>query len=262
MTFQTPEKGPRAATLQVRAWDASTGKEILARRLDLDVGEVGQHALTADGTALLGFTPDDKLRLRIWDLAKGGEIATLDALAADPSIERAMGHFMALSTDRKTLVWQMLATTLVWDVRDQENPAQALSVRIPGTSAVAISPDGKLVACHRGGPPHVVQLWDWSAGKQVAELQGFAGHLSAWRSRRTASCSRRATNSERFASLMLQPTRRSHRSRDMEGPFVRLSSRRTGVGCTRRVSTVRSGAGSPFPIRTLIRSTEMQIFIQ
>ena len=112
----TPEKGLRAATLQVRAWDASTGKEILARRLDLDAGEVGQHALTADGTALLGFTPDDKLRLRIWDLAKGGEIATLDALAADPSIERAMGHFMALSNDRKTLVWQILATTLVWDV--------------------------------------------------------------------------------------------------------------------------------------------------
>ncbi len=174
--LQTPEKGLRAATLQVRAWDASTGKEILARRLDLDAGEVGQHALTADGTVLLGFLPDDKPCLRIWDLAKGGEIATLDALAVDPTIERAMGHFMALSPDRKTLVWQILATTLVWDVQTKKIRLKHFQ-RHPGTSAVAISPDGKLVACHRGGPPHVVQLWDWSAGKQVAELQGFAGHL-------------------------------------------------------------------------------------
>jgi WD40 repeat protein len=161
----------------VRAWDASTGKEIVARRLDLDAGEVGQRALTADGTALLGFTPDGKLCLRIWDLAKGGEIATLDALAADPTIDRAMAHFMALSDDRKTLVWQILATTLVWDV-----PTKKIRLKYfrshPGTSAVAISPDGKLVACHRGGPPHVVQLWDSSAAKLVAELQGFAGHLN------------------------------------------------------------------------------------
>ncbi len=174
--LQTPEKGPRAATLQVRARDASTGKEILARRLDLDAGEVGQHALTADGAALLGFTPDDKLRVRIWDLAKGGEIATLDPLAADPSIERAMGHIMALSPDRKTLVWQLGPTTLVWDLQTRKIRLKHFQPH-PGTSAVAISPDGKLVACHRGGPPHVVQLWDRSAGEEVAELQGFAGHV-------------------------------------------------------------------------------------
>jgi WD40 repeat protein/serine/threonine protein kinase len=174
--LQTPEKAPRAATVQVRAWEVSSGSEIATRRVNFDVGEVGQHALTADGTALLGFTPDDKLRLRIWDLAKGGEIATLDALAADPTIERAMMHLVALSPDRKTLVWQLGPTTMVWDVQTKKIRLKHFQSH-PWTFAVAISPDGKLVACHRGGPPHVVQLWDWCAGKQVAELQGFAGHV-------------------------------------------------------------------------------------
>ena len=105
--FQTPEKGPRAATVRVHAWDASTGKELTARRVNLEVGEVGQHLLAADGTALLGFTSGTKLR--VWNLPSGDEVATLDALASDPAIERAMMHLTALSPDRKTLVWQIRA---------------------------------------------------------------------------------------------------------------------------------------------------------
>ncbi len=170
----TPEKGSRAGTIFVRAWDGATGNEIAKRSLTIDVGEVGQHALTADGTALVGFTPDAKLR--VWDLAKGSEIATLDAQAADPSIERAMMHLMALAPDRKTLVWQLGPTTLVWDLQTKKIRLKHFQAH-PWSFAVALSPDGKLLACHRGGPPHVVQLWDWNAGKQVAELQGFGGHI-------------------------------------------------------------------------------------
>jgi WD40 repeat protein len=170
----TPEKGSRAGTLRVRAWDGATGTEIAKRSLTFDVGEVGQHALTADGTALIGFTPDGKLR--VWDLAKGGEIATLDAQAADPSIVRAMAQLMALAPDRKTLVWQSGPTTMVWDLRTKKIRLKHFQAH-PWSSAVAFSPDGKLLACHRGGPPHIVQVWDWDAGKQVAELQGFGGHV-------------------------------------------------------------------------------------
>ncbi len=170
----TPEKAPRAATIRVLARDVSTGNEIIARRREFQVGEVGLHALTADGVALLGFTPDAKLR--VWDLATGGEIATLDAQAADPTIERALMHLMALAPDRKTLVWQLGPTTLVWDLRTKKIRLKHFQSH-PWSFAVALSPDGKLLACHRGGPPHVVQLWDWEAGKQVAELQGFSGHI-------------------------------------------------------------------------------------
>ncbi len=172
--YAAPEKRPRASTIRVVARDASTGSEIAARRMELGVGEVGQHVLTADGAALLAFTLDAKLR--VWDLVKGGQIATLDAQAEDPSIERAAMHFMALAPDRKTLVWQLGPTTLVWDLTAKKLRLKHYRSH-PWSFAVALSPDGKLLACHRGGPPHVVQLWDCNAGKQVAELQGFAGHV-------------------------------------------------------------------------------------
>jgi eukaryotic-like serine/threonine-protein kinase len=169
-----PENAPRAATIRVVARDVSNGNEIAARRLKLDVGEVGQHTLTADGAALLAFTLDAKVR--VWDVAKGAEIATLDAQAADPSIERAQMHFTKLAPDQKTLVWQLGPTTLVWDLTAKKLRFKHFRAH-PWSFAVALSPDGKLLACHRGGPPHVVQLWDCNAGKQVAELQGFAGHV-------------------------------------------------------------------------------------
>ena len=171
--FQTPEKGPGATTIRVRAWDASTGTEIAARRVDCDAGEAGHHVLTADGTALLGFTLDAKLR--VWDTAAGREIVTLDPQAVDPSIDRAT-HVMALSDDRKMLVWQLGGTTLVWELATKKIRLKHFQ-SLHWSAAVAFSPDGKLLACHRGGPPHVVQLWDWNAGKQVAEMQGFAGHV-------------------------------------------------------------------------------------
>jgi WD40 repeat protein len=69
---------------------------------------------------------------------------------------------------------------MVWDI-----PTKAIRLKhshpLHWSAAVAFSADGKLVAWHRGGPPHVVQLWDWNAGKQVAEMQGFAGHVYALR---------------------------------------------------------------------------------
>ena len=172
--FQTPEKGSRLGTVAVRAWDAATGTEIATRSSTFDVGEVGQHTLSADGTALIVFTKDAKLR--VWDLAKGSEIATLDAQATDPSIERAMAHHTALTLDRKTLVWQLGPTTMVWDLKTKKIRLKHFQAH-PWAFSVAFSPDGKLLACHRGGPPHIVQLWDWDSGKQVAELQGFAGHV-------------------------------------------------------------------------------------
>ena len=85
-------------------------------------------------------------------------------------------HFMALAPDQKTLVWQLGPTTMVWDLQTKKIRLKHFQSQ-HWSFAVAFSPDGKLVACHRGGPPHVVQLWDCDAGKQVAELQGFAGHV-------------------------------------------------------------------------------------
>jgi eukaryotic-like serine/threonine-protein kinase len=177
--FPTIEKGPRSAIIRLRGWDVATGKEVIARRVNVDAGDFGHGGrLADDGTAIWGFTSDGKLRM--WDTATGHEIVTLDPQAADPSIERAPGHFAGLANGRKALVWRMGGMMMVWDI-----PTKAIRLKhshpLHWSAAVAFSADGKLVAWHRGGPPHVVQLWDWNAGKQVAEMQGFAGHVYALR---------------------------------------------------------------------------------
>ena len=68
----TPEKGARAATIQVVVRDISNGRETAGRRRAFEVGELGQHLLTEDGSVLIAFSSD--VNLRMWDLAKGGEI--------------------------------------------------------------------------------------------------------------------------------------------------------------------------------------------
>ena len=161
------EKDVRAATLRVAARDVSNGEEIAVTRRVFDVSELGQSELSEDGTVLVAFTSECKLR--VWDLTKGVELATLDPWAADPNIERAAMHFTALTPDRKRLVWQLGPTTLVWDMETKRlrvKHSQSL-----WSFAVAISSDGEWLACHRGGPPHVVQLWDCASGNQVAERQ-------------------------------------------------------------------------------------------
>ncbi len=172
-------EGPASAIIRLRGWDVATGKEVIARRVNVDAGDSGGGgSLADDGTALWGFTSDGKLHM--WDTATGHEIVTLDPQVADPSIERARGHFAALANGRKALVWRMGGMMMVWDIATK-------TIRLKHThplhwsAAVAFSADGKLVAWHRGGPPHVVQVWDWNAGKQLAEMQGFAGHVYALR---------------------------------------------------------------------------------
>jgi eukaryotic-like serine/threonine-protein kinase len=177
--FRTTATGPRSAIIRLRGWDVATGKEVIARRVNVDAGDSGRGGrLADDGTALWGFTSDGKLR--IWDTATGDEIVTLDPQAADPSIERGAGHFAALANGRKALVWRMGGMMMVWDIATKTIRLKH-SHPLHWSAAVAFSVDGKLVAWHRGGPPHVVQLWDWNAGKQVAEMQGFAGHVYALR---------------------------------------------------------------------------------
>jgi WD40 repeat protein len=166
----------RTGTATVRFWDPATGKERRAARVRFPVGEFGQIALAPDGATLIGFTADGKLRL--WDTATGRNQATLDAGTAGPAIPPAGYKRMVLARDVKTLVWIMGGTIMVWD-------AAARKLRFKHYEAyrwcfaAALSPHGNLLACHRGGAPHVVELWDWKAGKRLAELEGYQGHVYA-----------------------------------------------------------------------------------
>jgi WD40 repeat protein len=164
---------PISADTTVRFWDVATGNERSTSNLKLETKELGQ-ALSSDGATFLGFAGEGQLRL--WNTATGREIATFDAYATDPSINHAHMHRMALSADRKILAWTTGPMVMVWDVATGKLQFKDFKAH-PWSSAIALSPDGKLLAFHRGGPPHVVQFWDWKAHKMIAELEGFQGNV-------------------------------------------------------------------------------------
>jgi WD40 repeat protein/serine/threonine protein kinase len=171
--FFLPKKSYLSVTLRLRGWDIATGSERRTPKVELEAGEYGQATITSDGNTLIGFTPDGKLRL--WQSATGKDLMTLDALASDPSIPRDHKQVTAITPDGKTLAWAMGGTMMVWDLTTQKIRFKRSKADLAGIYAVAFSPDGKILAHHRGGPPHVVELWDWSAGKLIGNLQGFRG---------------------------------------------------------------------------------------
>jgi WD40 repeat protein len=160
----------------LRFWDSATGNESSTAKREIDVGAFGQMKLSSDGATLIGLVDDTKLRL--WSTATGQALLTLDALATDPGITRAAAHLTALSRDGKTLVWRLGPTITIWDVASKKLMFKDYRAH-PWSFAVALSPDGKLLACHRGGPPHIIELWDWKSNKKLVELPGFQGHVYA-----------------------------------------------------------------------------------
>ena len=85
---------------------------------------------------------------------------------------------------------------------DPGRDIETKSIRVKQSHPFGPSPwhlsDGKWLACHRGGPPHVVQLWD-CVSQSGGRASGFAGHVYALTFSPTASWLRRRTSSEQFA---------------------------------------------------------------
>jgi serine/threonine protein kinase/WD40 repeat protein len=175
----TVEVGPQpsihSTTATVRSWDVATGQERPSGRLNLTVDKFAPSEFSSDASMLVDITPDSKLK--IWNTTNGREQTILDPFAKDPrvpqvDISHAFLHRVTLGRGGKTVAWQLGPTTMVWDV-----PTKIMKFRhtdaLRWSFCLALSPDGKLLACHRGSEPHVVELWDWKADKRLAELDGY-----------------------------------------------------------------------------------------
>lgn len=173
----------RAGTASVRFWDVATGNERPAGRFTLAVDKFAPTEFSSDGSTLGGITPDGKFR--IWNTTSGREQATLDPFATDArvphvDIPHALVHRVAVGQDGKTVAWQLGPTTMVWDVPTKSMKFKHSNLRRWGF-ALALSPDCKLLACHRGSEPHVVELWDWRSNKKLADLEGFQSTVTILR---------------------------------------------------------------------------------
>jgi RNA polymerase sigma factor (sigma-70 family) len=195
----------------IRFWEASTGKQV--RQLTGHAGAVYSLALSPDGKVLASVGDDENIRL--WDAASGKEIRRIPAAAAgriaaltfspdgktlasgssdkgiglwDPATGRSVRAWAAHSREVSSLVFSADGKTLAsggWDdtaalwktATAEELRRFRIEKKIQGGLAVALSPDGKVLAAGGLNSPKLY-LWDTGTGKEIRQLEGKWGFLS------------------------------------------------------------------------------------
>ncbi|HEY7426821.1 MAG TPA: PQQ-binding-like beta-propeller repeat protein [Gemmataceae bacterium] len=173
----------------VRFWDAATGKETrcFRGRPDPMPGRGPETfldvAISPDGKVLIVESHET---IYVWDMASGKELRRLKgcngfgfALAPD-------GKTLALGEGKDNAKWQVLLRDVTTGKRIRELGAPDRSV-----GALAFSPDSKILAVgdHADTPGTkqkkerdgacTVRLWDVAASRQLRELKGHTGGVTA-----------------------------------------------------------------------------------
>lgn len=153
----------------VRLWrvDREAGFPILT--LAGHASGVAGAALTADG--LRAVTADAKGTVRIWDTGPTGDSELMNL----PSEEVWLSSVIYDADGRAILGSVPGGHTAIWDAETGEellmlgahDPIPGFE-GVPGVAAIAVSPDGRLVAT--GGRDAAVRLWSRTTGEQVHVL--------------------------------------------------------------------------------------------
>jgi WD40 repeat protein len=146
----------------LRAWDASTGKELRCFRGHTD--EVYGAALSPDGRRLLSGSQDGTVRL--WDVASGKQLNGQEGMGRVTSVAFARDG-------RRALITNFDGLTLLWDVDDWK---ELRRIQFPvGLWSVAFSPDDSqaVIAGGTGGPDSrpILRLWDVNDGKELDRFE-------------------------------------------------------------------------------------------
>lgn len=140
---QAPELEARETANQTRASTSSAKEWCVDKELKYDSGEIKALALSPDGSVLVSGG-DDKV-IRVWDTKKWRQAGMLDGhtgTITDLAFCPGGKWVVSASTDK---------TVRVWDVETLESVATVPGGYTAKTWAVAVSPDGALLATGDGG---------------------------------------------------------------------------------------------------------------
>jgi RNA polymerase sigma factor (sigma-70 family) len=157
----------------IKLWDARTGR--LVREIDtgnLLIGTARGLSLSADGkrVAVNGWTrdgakPGSRLAARVFDLATGKDLLTVELLPLEGI------NALTLTPDGKLLFTLDRKGRL--RVTEVDTGAELLRQQFPGDvmAALAMSPDGSTVAVGSGPNTHKILVWRWQAAEEPREIK-------------------------------------------------------------------------------------------
>jgi WD40 repeat protein len=152
----------------IHLWDPSTGK--LRRQFPGDGKFVRCLAFSPDGKWLA--SGGDENIIRLWDAATGKEVRQLRGHQIDPETKVSGVNDLAFASDGKTLVSAGRDKTVrLWEVATGKEVRQYKG-HATEVCSLALSPDGKLLAAHYGGPLNVgfVKLWEVRTAKELSQF--------------------------------------------------------------------------------------------
>jgi len=120
--------------------------------------EVNDVALIRDGMQVISASEDQTLK--VWDLASGALIHTLEGHAASidaVAVTRGGTQAVSNSCDGTLKVWDLASGTLLRTVESHTDEESAVAVTPDGAQAVSTSRDRTLM------------VWDLASGRLVAE---------------------------------------------------------------------------------------------
>lgn len=155
----------------VRLWEAATGKLVWEK----PAGAGRDLAFSPDGTMLAigGFYSRE---ITLWDLQKDELIRQLPQNARSLEFSRDGAMLAAAGEDAMVRLWDPRTGALLKEFKGHEG----------GLYAVAISPDGRLLASGGGGDgtapgKNEVRLWDIATGEELAQLHEEDGEKAVLR---------------------------------------------------------------------------------
>ncbi len=130
----------------------------------------GSVAFSPDGTMLASTPEDQETETRLWDIATGEVIATLEGHTASPVVFSPDGRIVAVGLWDGTIKLWDVATGQIKAILEEEGDTN-------GIQAVAFSPDGTLLASGTGNG--TLRLWDVGTGTRTATLVEYGGGIES-----------------------------------------------------------------------------------